>query len=477
MQDSHRQLSSCWSLVVILVLTPVFLWAIIPILPTFDDWTSLTSPSFEPLFTKKTFLFYGYHWRPFDAVIGHVLGLNPQQLFPTLNHCLVVAGHVACSFLLYRLLTVVGCKDSSKNLATLFFFLTPATMATVLAVDSMNQVYALLWGMVAFLVYIRQEKWKYPVWVILLFIATLCKENGLMWALICPVLAYGFRFIERRTLQRDLLLGMGVMAAYALAIVLLPKDIEIHPEYIPDELKVVRSVAKFLLTTFVTVDYVWLLHQPARHLPLAAATLLLSLPFCYLVVTPWLKQFTSRRLLCIVISLCIAVAPHVLTTYSMMHTYAGLVMVALIVALSLDAYSGKKPTLVAASLLLLVSFIVIDTHLWHESVKSGQTGKQMAKEAIRKTSQPVRRVYLINIDEDYPKLSSFCVLPYDAFGWGLAVRHETGYQWPEHVRDTLISRTPTARETALQLGRKALKGGDYDCVWITDHQHIDVIKK
>lgn len=477
MQDSHRQLSKYWSIIVILTLTPVLLWATIPILPTFDDWTSLTSPSFEPLFTKKNFLFYGYHWRPFDAIIGYVLGLNPQLFFPTLNHCLVVVGHVACSCLLYHLLTIVGCKNGSKNIATLIFFFTPATMATVLAVDSMNQIYALLWGMVAFLVYIRKAHWKYPVWIVLIFIATLCKENGLMWALICPILAYGFDFIKQQTMRRDLLLGIGVMVAYALAIVLLPKDIEIHPEYIPDEMKIVKSIAKFLLSSFVTVDYIWLLHQPQRHLLLAAVTLLLSLPFCYCIFMQYCRQFKSRKMVCIFISLCIAVAPHLLTTFSMMHTYAGLVMIVLVIAISLDAYDGKLRTLVTSCLLLLISFAVIDTHLWYESLKSSLVGKQMAIEAIQKTGQPVKRVYLINIDEDYSKLSSFCVLPYEAFGWGLATRHETGYQWPENIKDTLIARSATAKETALQLGLEMIKKKEYDCVWITDHQHIDVIKK
>ena len=99
MQNSHCQLKKYWSILCILTLTPFLFWATIPILPTFDDWTSLTSPSFEPLFTKERWLFFGYHWRPFDSFFGYILGLNPQLLFPTLNHCCVVLGHILCSFL------------------------------------------------------------------------------------------------------------------------------------------------------------------------------------------------------------------------------------------------------------------------------------------------------------------------------------------------------------------------------------------
>jgi hypothetical protein len=77
----------------------------------------------------------------------------------------------------------------------------PATMATVTAIDSQNQVYALLTGLISFFVYIRKGKYKYVVWPIMIFLATLFKENGLMWALICPILAYCFDFIDRKTMR------------------------------------------------------------------------------------------------------------------------------------------------------------------------------------------------------------------------------------------------------------------------------------
>ncbi|MBQ9186314.1 MAG: hypothetical protein IJ144_00650 [Prevotella sp.] len=477
MQNCHHQLSKHWSIVAVLLLTPLWLWGTIPILPTFDDWTSLTSPSFEPLFTKEHFLFFGYHWRPFDAIIGYLLGLNPQQLFPTLNHCLIVSGHLGCSLLLYQLLGMLSFNNASRNIATLFFFVTPATMATVMSVDGINQVYALFWGMAAFLVYVKLEKGKYLVWFALIILATLCKENGLMWALICPILAYGFRFIKHDQLKKDLLIGLCIMAVYALAIMLLPKDIEIHPEYIPNGLKAGKSFMKFLLTSFVTVDYVWLLYQPERNLWLAAMTLLLSLPFMYSIFISHRQLFNERKMMSICISLFIAVAPHILTSYSMMHTYAGMPMIALMIAVGIDAYGRHLTTVIVSCLLLLVSIVVIDIHLWRESLASGLIGKSMAVETVKKTGKPVKRVYLINIDEEYSKLSSFCVLPYDAFGWGLAVRHETDYQWPESIKDTLISRTPDARKTARQLGLDIIKTNEYDCVWITDHQHIDVIKR
>lgn len=460
-----------------MLLTPFFLWAAITILPTFDDWASLTRPTFEPLFIKERWLFYGYHWRPFDSIIGYILGLNPQLLFPTLNHCLVVFGHLACSFLLYNILTILGFKQSAKNIATLFFFITPATMATVLAVDSMNQTYALMWGMTAFVSYIKLKRIKYIVWIPLIFIATLCKENGLMWALICPILAFGFDIIDKRTLKKDVLIAMVIMIAYALIIILSPKEIIIHPDYEPGIMKVVKNIVKFLFTTFITVDYVYLLHQPSRNLLLAAISFLFSIPFGYYILSHILKSFAYKRIICIIICMLIAVGPHLLTIFSMMHTYAGLPMLAIIVALSINNNNKINNTLIISFVIWIITAMAIDLHLWMESEKSGLTGKEMAIEAVRKTGEPVKSVYVIIIEDEYTKLSSFCVVPNEAFGWGLAAQYETNYQWPEIIKDTTIERSHSAIEIAKRMGKEVLNDKSYECVWIINHKNIDVMKR
>lgn len=79
------------------------------------------------------------------------------------------------------------------------------------------------------------------------------------------------------------------------------------------------------------------------------------------------------------ICLLIAVGPHLLTVFSMMHTYAGLVMIAIIIAHAVDKYN--KPELnrvLMAFMFFLISATMINYHLYHESLKSGFIGKQMA---------------------------------------------------------------------------------------------------
>lgn len=482
MQDSSCKLiienafKKYWGVIIACMITPVLFYAVLHILPTHDDWTSLTTPDFRPFFIKERFLFYGYHWRPFDSMIGYVAGRNPQVLFPFFNHLLVVGGHLLCTVTVYKLLLVLGFKQFSRNLATLCFFVLPATMATATAIDSQNQVFALTCDTIAFLLYIKMKRGKYLVWILLILLATLFKENGLMWALIGPILAFGFDFIDQKTLKKDLLIGVAIMVIYTLAIVIMPKDIEIHPEYEPGVMKVVSNVVKFLFSTFVTVDYIYLLHAPSRNLLWAIVSLLFTLPFLYLIWIKNIRNMIGKKMLCILISMVIAVGPHLLTVFSMMHTYAGLSLLMIMMAYGIDNCQQTKKSIITAFILFLGASLTIDAHLIHESIKSGLVGKKMAQEAIQKTGKPVKSVYVIIIEDDYPKLSSFCVIPNEAFGWGIAARYETNYQWPEEIQDTTIERSQDYEHKAEILGNQQLLGKKFDAVWIVDHDQVQVMR-
>ena len=444
-------------------------------MPTFDDWTSLVSPSQEPFFTKERFLFFGYHWRPFDSIFGYIVGRNPHLLFPLLNHVCVVVGHVVGAVLLYQILMKLNFGTISRNLATLFFFLSPAMLATVLAVDGLNQTYANLWAMASMLAYLSLSgQKKYVFWLVFVAIGTLCKENALMWTLIAPILAFGFDKIDFRTLRKDIAIAVVLMAIYAFAVVVLPSNIVIHPEYVPEGSKTFTSFFKFLLSTWMAVDFVALLHAPSRNIFIAAATILLSLPLLYFLFIKNASLFKQKPLICLVLSLFIAVAPHLFTVFSMMHAYAGLALAAIIIATVIDRAKDLK-ILKIAFLLYFVAAIFVDVHLWWKSYQSGLVGRQMASEIVEKTTIPPKKAFLIIIEDDYPRLSSFCVVPSDALGWGRAVQFETNYEWPQELSDTTIQRNEFAKKTAQELARRQLDSQQSDAVWIIDKKSIEIL--
>ena len=58
----------------ILLSLPFFLLLVCMLLPTFDDWTYMTTPYFGDWFSAERVLPNQNYWRPFDALFGSVLG-------------------------------------------------------------------------------------------------------------------------------------------------------------------------------------------------------------------------------------------------------------------------------------------------------------------------------------------------------------------------------------------------------------------
>jgi hypothetical protein len=130
---------------------------------------------------------------------------------------------------------------------------------------------------------------------------------------------------------------------------------------------------------------------------------------------------------------------------------------------------------VSFALFFIIS-LLIDAHRINASIQSGRIGKEMAVEAINKTGDPVKKVYVVIIEDDYPKLSSFCVIPNEAFGWGLASKYETNYQRPVTVQDTILERTPDAINKAKTLGNAILSEKAFESVWIVDHEKVEILR-
>ena len=85
------------SIIIIAVTVPFVIYGTTLILPTFDDWNTLSSPNYDSCW-HKYFLRYGTVWRPFDALLGYIVSIN-YKMFPTLNHLLILVGHLINVFL------------------------------------------------------------------------------------------------------------------------------------------------------------------------------------------------------------------------------------------------------------------------------------------------------------------------------------------------------------------------------------------
>lgn len=458
-------------LLIVLLIAPFFLWGILHILPTFDDWNTLSSPNFNTDY-QQFFFRHGVVWRPLDALMGYIVAIN-YHLFPTLNHICIFIGHLGNTFLVYKLSEKLEFGNIPTLIATLFFYLSPAMLGTVLSVDSLNQTYSLFWGLMALWMYIHCKSFKkYFFWILFTWIAVLSKENGITWSIAIPVFAYIFHFTNKKELFKDICVGFGIAISYAAIRMAIPYYEIINNEYFTFSIQnKLMDLFTLIAFTWVPADYVSIIHEPNRNLFLASLTTVLSIPFLYLLFIYNRRIWLDKVFWGLVFCILIVQSPHILTVISIMHIYGSLAIAAIMVGYILHRIQQPKISIITFILFLTAS-IITDIHHLDKSIETSQNGKKMAIEAIQKTGKPVQKTFTINIDNEIRKYSSFCVNPIDAFADGQAVEYETGYQWPMEVSGTTITQHEVNHIDSI--AQQAFRDG-YECVWILHNESIDVM--
>ena len=465
------QLKKHFSHILIVVCLPFVLWAVCGILPTFDDYTSLQSPWWVQI-ADPGYFFPDAVRRPFDFLFGCLLGRFPD-LFPVLNHVVIILGHTANALLVFSICHRLQFGVMATNIATLFFFFSPATLGVTLACDGLNQTFAQSWGLMALWAYLSHHSFPKHLWLVCVAMAALSKENGLAWAVVPPVLAFAFGLTSLRQTARDIGKGLLLAVAYFVVLTLLIHS-GIAPIDYPDEyvqttpLSHLKDLVQVLAYTWVPLDYMSAVYPPTRNLTIVAVTVLMALPFLLFLASRW-RMLLTRRLLLLLACFFILVSPHLLTVVSIMHNYAALSMAAVIVACLLSQPSPLcSRGFVISVFLFMAAAIFTDMHHHQAARQSGLLGKSLAMQAISTAEKPLERVFCINIDDEAePRYSNFCVRPVDAFAWGLSVRHYSHYSWKTDIAETTL--THYDPQVVDALAKNALEAG-YEAVWVVGHR-------
>ena len=452
----------------IVLTAPLALLLLCQLQPTFDDWTYYTIPQTEPL-TLQSLLPDGNYWRPFDVLFGHLLGLN-HLLFPFLNHLFILLGHVLNTLLVYKILQWFGVSMLSRNLSVVFFYLSSGTLGTVLNIDSLNQVYSLLWGLLALYSYISLSGYrKLLLWLVCALLSIFAKESGYVWFLFPPFIVWGIGKERFNYVIRHLLCACLVFVLYLVSRVMLTNSFHLENNvYMEFTLtRLLRNLALLLGMTFYPIDYASLIHPQHRHLAVVVITGALPLPFLWLLLRSYRWQ---KPLIILLLSFFIGAFVNLMTVFSVMHCYAVLPFVALMIALLCERFKNKKVLIVSALLYLLTASFTLLHHAY-ASFLSGKVGEQMAKSIVSQCDRPVNKVMVIHVDKGETKYSSFWVIPFESFGWGYSVLQQTGYQWPK----TILNEEITDRNQLKSLLPKAEKA-NCDGVWYVEDDQVKRIK-
>ena len=184
---------------------------VMPLLPLQDDWIYLTAPNLD--FAWRDLLPGEAFWRPFDALWGGLLGRAPW-LFPWANRIAIVLGHVLCVYLVARIVDEL-CGDRRGRFAAVgFFALSSGIAAVIVNTDSLNLVWSCVWGCAGTLALLKGRS------LLLVFgcyaVSVLCKESGLSWLAVGPLLVYA-KDSDWRRLVKLACMGACLFAVYLCA--------------------------------------------------------------------------------------------------------------------------------------------------------------------------------------------------------------------------------------------------------------------
>lgn len=393
-----------------------FVICIFFLLPTNDDWGYLTTPKIDG-YSYEGLLPTGTFWRPWDCLFGIILTWRPV-LFPFLNHLFVIVGHFIGACILWKLLTIIKVSKFPKEIATIIFVVSPATLGSVLGIDSLNEIYSITFGLFSLLLYFNYPNKYY--WIILALFATFAKENGIVYFLICPLVYHIFVNSNKKKILLDCIIGLSVAVLYFIARVSLETSVVSISEESPYAFSLSRKltdIVAFVIGTSSVVDYISVLHAPSRNLTIAIITFIIS--FIFVIKVFGSKKSFNSTIIKLFVIMIICASPHLATHFGPMHAYSTLPFFCIILGVIIDQRTLYNNVGFSISLYFyLLTAIFVDWHHLFKSYKSGIVGPEMALQVIKACDEKPNRVLCLTYKDTYPRYSSFCVPPRDVFRGG-----------------------------------------------------------
>ncbi len=443
---------------------PFVLCANIPLLPTYDDWSSTPGPNPNP-FSWQLLLPMNSYWRPLENLYGYLIA-HQRWLMPWLSHVIVITGHFIGTVYVYKVSRLLLRGDFACFVSTLFFWVSTGAIATVTACDGMSQTWVHTLGLIALYSYLkavktRRSNWR---WLLIVALATIVKENGTTWSGAIPIVAYAFRLTQRQLAWRHVGYGLLLGVAYTLLHFSIPvaDDYNLSTDYFhPSVYRTLRGLALLLTFSWLPLDYTHLLHAPHRDLCAVFLSFLALAPFIFLTFVRQLPLLKKRESIGLLAAFFILVGPHLITIFSLMHVYASLGMAALLTGYFVSHIQPSRKYLVSFFLFVLVSVVVNAEHCY-AAFRSGMEGKRLSYEAINGAGHPVESAFLLIVEQGETRYSNFFVISSETFDHGNGILWETQYEWPKRFDYGRVADEAQLIEQTLDSIRRT---GLYECIW------------
>ncbi len=458
---------------IILLLAAAFL-----IRPAGDDWYTLCAPNFN--FNWRYLLPQNVFWRPIDALIGGLVAKFPQ-LFPFINHFLVVGLFLINATLVYLILNILKVSKDIMKTSFILVIIGAGCMNALFSVDSFNQVGANAFGLLS--IYSLLRKPNSHVWLLWCVFALFFKESGIVFFVVAPFFCW---LTKRGNLsfsisKKNLIMGIAILVGLTLYFLMrkyLNQQVILENEKYSINLSTNLIVNTLMLlgASFTAIDTIALFVE--KNWIVVTVSLLLSVPFlivCGNIIFHSLKDKENRiRNLLLFALILVISSPHIVMGHAgELHIYPCYVSVILVMGY-LFRYCSLNLRFVSIALILfaIVSYCV-DWHKWYYIHEQGEKGHRLAERIYQKQEGKPEKVLLMMRQKGNKFYSVFLVSDYTAFGRGRAFQLLTNFEYPKIIYPVLVKSSQVTEELANQY----IDEHDItpDCLWLVDNDSISIV--
>ncbi len=460
----------------------LFFSATLFISPLADDWYYKTAPhiSFDitGLLPAKSF------WRPLDSLFGFLMGRIPA-FFPYLNRACVIFGHITSVYILKEILICLNIRHRVRNFCVIFAMFSSGIYAAVISPDALNQVFSLMFGLLALLLFMKNRKtWVY---VALSAISVFWKESGIVWICVVPFIdimlsvnslkeLYGKRSIRRRILKACAI-SVAFVIIYFTARFSLYGEIRLGSSGGKYALsffsaQTVINLVNIFGNAFAGIDTVALFTAP-RNYVLLAVTAILSLIFIVSLLLAFIISVDNKNnripLLTFILSTVIISAPHIIMGQAgEMHVYPTVFMAALLIGFLVNSVSIPKRRICAAFLSVFLAFGISGVHKLAAIYDYSEATRTLTLQ-MYELYDPSKSLLIISADEKegYSIYSQSAI--YGTY-YGDSLRPH--FDWEELNIDFKKTNGKEELEACIKDNKTV-----YDVIWVVSDDKITFIKE
>ncbi len=439
--------------------------------PYFDDYEFA-----DPIqkFTPEILLPQASFWRPIENIFRYLLSFSHG--FPYVNHFFVVTGHFVSVTLFYNILHHFKIDTKIHFFATIVFCISAGVIPYVLSVDSLNQTWSMVFGLIALKLFL-ENKHRCINYTVFCFLSIFSKESGISWLIVIPLLSLlkdircGKEINKARILNCIKHCGFGciLILIYMILRISIGGNFTAQSEgeyaFKPFSFITIQNVVVLCATAFSAIDTISLM-VPPKNLVLLILTIVFTLPFLCMLFYAFIKKIKDISVYLLIFIILILSGPQILIGGGAgeMHAYSTVLGAAFILAvLFTDVRINTKISRMVFAL-FLVSTVIVGIRKYESMYNCGKMADMVAENIISQTTVIPEKVLSVGINAKTTGYSIFSQNAAWASDYGKSALRKWGFKHP--AKFVSIKKSGNEEQIENEIIKNSAYVSQYDAIWI-----------